>query len=290
MSFRLRFRDTDIELPVGEFVVGRSASCNLSLDDALVSRRHACFRSEDGRVEVEDLGSRNGVMVNGSRIARPTTLAHLDRVSIGSQEVLLLGGGRHVGKPTLKMDRCASCGGLVDPAAETCPTCGAEHAKGPDTVDEIIEPPNAPRSAGRGDPAVAFGNRYPIAEKALALGRHPEAARLLEPALERLREDAAVGRAMDADLLEQVASVALRIAEGHDASRWIHYAVGLHGAAQRVPSEAILERLHELVRRTRFGDADVVREALESLRELKLDAGARLRLKRLEALERVIAA
>ena len=41
MRFRLRYLHHDLELSEGQFVVGRSAGCQLSLDDPLVSRRHA---------------------------------------------------------------------------------------------------------------------------------------------------------------------------------------------------------------------------------------------------------
>ena len=38
MPFRLRYMAHDLELPIGEFVVGRSTECQLSLDDPLVAR------------------------------------------------------------------------------------------------------------------------------------------------------------------------------------------------------------------------------------------------------------
>ena len=61
MRFRLRYLQHDLELNEGEFVVGRNASCQLSLDDPLVSRRHALFGVLPDQVTIEDLGSRNGV-------------------------------------------------------------------------------------------------------------------------------------------------------------------------------------------------------------------------------------
>ena len=41
MKHSLRYNDHDIDLPPGEFVIGRAANCQLSLDDPLVSRNHA---------------------------------------------------------------------------------------------------------------------------------------------------------------------------------------------------------------------------------------------------------
>ena len=90
MRFRLRYLQHDLELSEGQFAVGRNASCQLSLDDPLVSRRHAIlYVSRDG-VLVEDLGSRNGVLVNGQRIEGRVELRAGDKILIGGQELTLL--------------------------------------------------------------------------------------------------------------------------------------------------------------------------------------------------------
>src|SRR5690242_11337313 len=108
MRFRLRYLQHDLELNEGTFAVGRNASCQLSLDDPLVSRRHALFEVGGGGVTVEDLNSRNGVIVNGHRIEAKVTISVGDRILIGSQELTLLAardpqnsGGVGVGKMTL---------------------------------------------------------------------------------------------------------------------------------------------------------------------------------------------
>ena len=87
MRFRLRYLQHDLELNEGTFAVGRNASCQLSLDDPLVSRRHALFEVSNGQVSVEDLNSRNGVIVNGHRIEGKVSLNVGDRILIGSQEL-----------------------------------------------------------------------------------------------------------------------------------------------------------------------------------------------------------
>ena len=89
MPFRLRYLAHDLELPIGEFVIGRSTECQLSLDDPLVSRRHAVLRVRRDGVSVQDFGSRNGVLVNGTKIVGERELAVGDKVSIGSQEMVL---------------------------------------------------------------------------------------------------------------------------------------------------------------------------------------------------------
>jgi hypothetical protein len=90
MGFRLRYQQQDLELTDGRFLVGRSTECQLSLDDPLVSRFHAALTVDGDEVLLEDLGSRNGVRLNGRRIERAEKLAHGDRLTIGTQEIALL--------------------------------------------------------------------------------------------------------------------------------------------------------------------------------------------------------
>src|SRR5262245_11541283 len=91
MAVRLRYMAHDLEVPMGQFLIGRTPDCQLSLDDALVSRRHAILTVQYDGVFVEDLGSRNGVFLNGAKIDRRTRLADGDVVRIGGQEMTLSG-------------------------------------------------------------------------------------------------------------------------------------------------------------------------------------------------------
>src|SRR3954453_5629569 len=55
----------------GELVIGRE-NVDVEIDDAELSRRHLAVRPTQGGLEVEDLGSRNGTRVDGTRIDGPT--------------------------------------------------------------------------------------------------------------------------------------------------------------------------------------------------------------------------
>jgi len=90
MRHSLRYNDHDIDLPPGEFVIGRAGNCQLSLDDPLVSRTHATLTVTPEAVVLADLGSRNGVRVNSDRIDGKRSLSHGDQISIGSQDMTLL--------------------------------------------------------------------------------------------------------------------------------------------------------------------------------------------------------
>jgi CheY-like chemotaxis protein len=62
--------------------VGRSPACGRRLDDPMVSRRHCAFTERDGRVWVEDLGSRNGTRLNGAAVAGARPVEDGDRLDL----------------------------------------------------------------------------------------------------------------------------------------------------------------------------------------------------------------
>jgi pSer/pThr/pTyr-binding forkhead associated (FHA) protein len=93
VRFFLRHLDTQIPLAPGSFVIGRSDSCDLPIDDGLISRRHAALRVDTDWVVLEDLGSRNGVFVNGTCLTTPRQLRHGDKLKVGLQELYLIEEG-----------------------------------------------------------------------------------------------------------------------------------------------------------------------------------------------------
>ena len=56
----------------GEFVIGRSQSCDIVLAADNVSRRHSRLFTVEGRCYIEDLQAANGVWLNGRRIYNVT--------------------------------------------------------------------------------------------------------------------------------------------------------------------------------------------------------------------------
>ncbi|GMU91973.1 MAG: hypothetical protein AMXMBFR4_10310 [Candidatus Hydrogenedentota bacterium] len=64
-------------------VIGRASECDVVLPDSLVSRRHARVWLEKGQLKVEDLGSRNGIVVNGERVTR-LRIDEGDQLTVGS--------------------------------------------------------------------------------------------------------------------------------------------------------------------------------------------------------------
>jgi pSer/pThr/pTyr-binding forkhead associated (FHA) protein len=72
---------------VGTLMVGRDPVCEISEQtDPLLSRRHAAFIADARTVVVRDLGSRNGILVNGVKLPE-SILRNGDVVQIGHLQV-----------------------------------------------------------------------------------------------------------------------------------------------------------------------------------------------------------
>ena len=69
--------------PHDEAVLGR-ANADVTIEDPLVSRRHAVIRSRPPELEIEDLGSLNGTWVNGRRITAARSLQPGDLIRVGN--------------------------------------------------------------------------------------------------------------------------------------------------------------------------------------------------------------
>jgi hypothetical protein len=67
-------------------VIGRSRDCDITVEDANVSRRHAEIRIENGSYWLVDLGSTNGVELNGKRVERER-LEHGDSIVVGKTQL-----------------------------------------------------------------------------------------------------------------------------------------------------------------------------------------------------------
>jgi ribosomal protein L40E len=303
--YRLRYQGSDLELPPGAFVIGRSSTCNLSLDDALVSRRHATITNKGDGVWVEDLGSRNGVVVNGNRIPGPTKLAHLDRVTVGSHDMVLV----EVSDRGESMSRCDNCGTANPPTAANCTKCGASiHRGSPTLVGMTLSNiqgmgPLPPReTAPSGPPAVApkLDDEITasqqllasIADKALALGRYDEAERVLSKLLADILVRAKMGQVIQPNRLAEATVYALRLADGTKKSAWIDWVFEVHDATGKLLGPDDIEKLHDIVRKLRYPGGPTMRRYLDKMREKAAELGPseRFLLQRLEGIQRVVSA
>src|ERR1041385_7119216 len=63
-------------------VMGRHPSCQIVLDNAAVSRNHAQILESHGTYYLEDLRSRNGTLLNGTRIQGRTEIRDDDEIRV----------------------------------------------------------------------------------------------------------------------------------------------------------------------------------------------------------------
>jgi hypothetical protein len=77
-----------LPLPPRGATIGRSRDCDIVLDDTGISRRHAEIRPSGDGWTVTDLGSTNGMQLNGRTVRGAHPLQAGDRVELGSTEIV----------------------------------------------------------------------------------------------------------------------------------------------------------------------------------------------------------
>lgn len=128
MRHRLRFLLQELDLPPGETLIGRSPDCLVTLDDPLVSRRHARIGIRGDEAFFEDVGSRNGSRINGQKVRGPVRLSEGDRIRIGALELVycVLPRSSLIAAQTGHLRQCAECPAIFPEELFACPSCGAD--------------------------------------------------------------------------------------------------------------------------------------------------------------------
>lgn len=279
MPYRLRYQAHDFELPEGAFVIGRSGECQLSLDDPLVSRKHASLNVRAEGVSVQDLESRNGVYVNGTRISGSRDLTDGDRITIGSQEMLLYGGDE------LNND------GLGIDFRRATQTLGAM------ALNEMRKIADEPTEFGMGGDGGSKGFQSlrlltSLADKALGLGRADEAERILQAILLDMLQRARANVPLELPAAELAARYAAKLAGATGKASWVNYAFDLYSIARKPLPAPVIDELFVVVRKVKAPDLGPLRAYLEELRHLSPSFGPaeRFLVSRIEGLERLVAA
>ena len=85
---RLSWGDREVALVEGENVLGRDPDVAVWIGLNSVSRHHARVVVSDGAAHLEDLGSKNGTVLNGERITTSVALANGDRIKVGAASLV----------------------------------------------------------------------------------------------------------------------------------------------------------------------------------------------------------
>jgi len=237
--YRLRFVLQELDLPAGVTTIGRSFECQLTIDDPLVSRKHARITVDANGACVEDLGSRNGVKINGVAIRGPSILCSGDRLRIGTQELIFTSvdhEGRAESRATGQLRLCAKCRLPYAREMVSCPACEATEQTEEDT----------PTATGHGD-AGDWTVRLLVEglDRALRLGRVVEADGLVRRAAARVDEIVQNGGQVTGEVLGALAIHASSTSQAaHDPS-WVVWVIDAYGRIGLVPPPTVVTKLTE---------------------------------------------
>jgi FHA domain len=241
VRYRLRFVLQELDLPQGGTIIGRSLDCHLTLEDPLVSRRHARILVDESGARIEDMGSRNGVRVNGAVIHEPVALRNGDRVRIGTQDFVFCcvdPAGRAHSRTTGQLRLCANCRLPYPRELLACPNCEATEQTDDDTL------------TGSGRSAAAHGWNVQLMveslERALRLSRLEDAERIVQRAIAQIEEVVAAGGALDLGSLAALSAQAAATSLASDDPTWAHWVLDVYGRICRVPPLEIVERVGEV--------------------------------------------
>src|SRR5262245_11405501 len=120
-------KTTVVPLIRDEITIGRKEGNTIRLTERNVSRRHARILRNNGEVQIEDLGSYNGIRVNNARIAERVSLRVSDQVQIGDYKLYLKAEGvEQVDEartmPIERVDTAMNTATDVIPAVAAAPT------------------------------------------------------------------------------------------------------------------------------------------------------------------------
>jgi hypothetical protein len=263
--FRLRFLLQEVDLPPGETIIGRSASCHVTIEDPLVSRQHAKITVRDDKAVIEDLGSRNGLMVNGRQVAGRLELNDGARLRIGTQELVLSRIAtvqqQRAGAPGTRatgfMCHCAACGLPYPAELIQCPSCGSTERADEDTLSGV---------AGESQRNWSLELLVEVLDKAKALGRWEDVERVLRRAKGNIEQCIASGTALDRRPLDAVADAAVSLAVSRGEAEWGHWALTVYAALAWVPPSEVCRHLSTLPPSQRASLVPIAGRVVESVR------------------------
>jgi hypothetical protein len=239
--FRLRFLLQEIDLPQGDTLIGRSASCQVTLDDPLVSREHARIRIQGGVVIIEDLKSRNGVQVGGKPILRIAALNNGDRIRIGTQEFVFLSvhasddaGTQGATRQTGFLCHCANCARAYPAELLACPTCGGKERLEEDTL------------TGSGQQDWGLELAVDAVYRARKTKGPDDLERVLSHARLGLERRLAEGGRVDRSVVDGVGQTAAELAVMRGEASWGRWALSIYASLGLQPPVAFSEVLLRL--------------------------------------------
>jgi len=240
---RLRLFVQEFDLRPGTTRIGRSSSCGITIDDPSISREHAEIVVDDQGARIRDLGSRNGVRVNGVRIEVEWPLHEGDKVRLGQQDLIVTSESAGNLARTARARACRVCEVPFSTASANCPLCGADaDAATMQTVEiEIDDRPTPVQRAERTTWWISL--HAELLDKAIATGRVSEAEQTLTRVDEAFAQAILARESYDAASIEPLLSCAVRFAVSRGNGRWLTWVLETMRAFGIVASGALVAQL-----------------------------------------------
>ena len=240
--FRLRLFAQEFDLRAGATRVGRSASCGITIDDPSISREHAEIVIDEEGARVRDLGSRNGVRINGVRIAGEALLKDGDKIGLGQQDLVF---NRDACESNLaRTSRLVSCTKCNLPYARSlggCPLCKQRAADEALEVTTETELPTPVQPTERTHWWLAL--HAELVDRALASGRVVEAEQAMQRVDEAFAAAILANDVYEPGALEPVLAAAIRLATTKDRPRWLAWTLETLRAFRITPGNALVAQL-----------------------------------------------
>ena len=267
-NYVLRQGSVEHRLSKGSILLGRGSGVDIVLVGPLISRRHAELRQTDDGLMVIDLGSRNGVFVNGHQVSSPTCVSDGDSLSLGDDTFVLIelqdAAKRRATWTKMRAVR------------ESSPVLAGTNA-----VDEVSV------ATRRGDALSMLGV---VVGEALALGRGQEAEHLIGSHLVAALSDASLGRGVAPEVARSAANYAVKLATVTGKATWLDFTFRLYFTLGDTIPLPIVDEMYTVLLRVRGIDRELLRGYVDLLRSREdLSAPERFVLQRLEGLERLAA-
>ncbi len=248
-------RTMEINLPLGEVIIGRGPECYLRVDEPMVSRRHARLRITQNAVILEDLGSRNGSRVNGINATGTVELKPGDILGVGTQQFTLereedpsphrptvnvapqwnphsqpgMGGGtvsqggeEPVANPVSIAAAPSFVGGMTNPGVQQPNLVAPDPTSlGLDMPTHAPHPENEPSDMGQNqNRGSAYRLFWGLSDRVLAMGRVDEAERMMGPRLNEMLSRAQNGEIPEDAVIIDVLRRALKLAGSTKKDVW----------------------------------------------------------------------
>ncbi len=247
IAIKLRYRQALITLRAGKLYLGRSPECELAISDPAVSRRHARLWVSPTQIVIEDLGSQNGVHVNGARIQGPCELHAGDVLRICSHEMELVDTFEEAQAEPNRYRITADTLSGVDKTTllEELHTTNRPPVTASMRPAMRLDPTPRPSTTPPGSDSLA--KAIVVLDEALNAGDVSEAERRLGPILMRVHELLLEEHPSGQELAEHVVISAARLASETRSAAFMNYAVTLYQLLARPLPEPAVNVIHVLV-------------------------------------------